>query len=227
MPGWDGVDLAASLRARLDAPAVVEQGATLGALAESRAGAAVGARVAVYVSVGHTIGSGIVLDGVPYRGPRGRAGQIGHVTLDERGAICRCGNRGCLETVAGGRALLDLFSGIPGITRLSDLIAEAESGAAGARRAIADAGKHIGVAVASLANLIDPDVVVIGGELARTGETLVAPVRHAVERAALDGGRDLPIVASGLDGRAEITGALLAALQTSDASGAGRVLSAG
>jgi predicted NBD/HSP70 family sugar kinase len=110
---------------------------------------------------------------------------------------------------------------------LSDLIAEAESGAAGARRAIADAGKHIGVAVASLANLIDPDVVVIGGELARTGETLVAPVRHAVERAALDGGRDLPIVASGLDGRAEITGALLAALQTSDASGAGRVLSAG
>lgn len=227
MPGWDGVDLAASLRARLDAPVVVEHGATLGALAESRVGAAVGARVAVYVSVGHTIGSGIVLDGIPYRGPRGRAGQIGHVTLDERGAICRCGNRGCLETVAGGRALLDLFSGIPGISRLSDLIAEAESGAAGARRAIADAGKHIGVAVASLANLIDPDVVIIGGELARTGETLVAPVRHAVERAALDGARDLPIVASGLEGRAEIIGAQLAALQASDVSASGRVLSAG
>jgi Transcriptional regulator/sugar kinase len=227
MPGWDGVDLAQSLRARLDAPVVVEHGATLGALAEARSGAAAGARVSVYVCVGNSIGSGIVLDGVPFRGPRGRAGQIGHVTLDENGAICRCGNRGCLETVAGGRALLDLFSGIPGITRLSDLIAEAEAGGAGARRAIADAGKHIGVAVASVANLLDPDVVVIGGELARTGETLVAPVRHAVERAALEGARDLQIVASALDGRAEIMGALLAALQASDGAVSGRALSAG
>jgi Transcriptional regulator/sugar kinase len=227
MPGWDGVDLEASLRTRLDAPVVVEHGATLGALAEARAGAAVGARVAVYVCVGHSIGSGIVLDGVPFRGPRGRAGQIGHVTLDENGAICRCGNRGCLETVAGGRALLDLFSGIPGISRLSDLIAEAEAGGAGARRAIADAGKHIGVAVASVANLLDPDVVVVGGELARTGETLLAPVRHAVERAALDGARELQIVASGLDGRAEVTGALLAALQAADGAASGRALSAG
>jgi predicted NBD/HSP70 family sugar kinase len=227
MPGWDGVDLATSLRTRLDVPIVVEHGATLGALAEARTGAAVGARVSVYVCVGHSIGSGIVIDGVPFRGPRGRAGQIGHVTLDENGAICRCGNRGCLETVAGGKALLELFAGIPGITRLSDLIAEAESGGAGARRAIADAGKHIGVAVASVANLLDPDVVVVGGELARTGETLLAPVRHAVERSALDGARELQIVASGLEGRAELTGALLVALQTADATAAGRILSAG
>jgi predicted NBD/HSP70 family sugar kinase len=227
MPGWDGVDLAGSLRTRLDVPIVVEHGATLGALAEARAGAAVGARVSVYVCVGHSIGSGIIIDGVPFRGPRGRAGQIGHVTLDENGAICRCGNRGCLETVAGGKALLDLFADIPGITRLSDLIAEAESGGAGARRAIADAGKHIGVAVASVANLLDPDVVVVGGELARTGETLLAPVRHAVERSALDGARELQIVASGLEGRAELTGALLTALQAADATAAGRVLSAG
>jgi predicted NBD/HSP70 family sugar kinase len=227
MPGWDGVDLAASLRARLDVPVIVESAATLGALAESRSGAAVGARVAVYVCVGHSIDSGIVIDGAPFRGPRGRAGQIGHVTLDEHGAICRCGNRGCLETVAGGRALLDLFAGIPGISRLSDLIGDAESGGAGARRAIADAGKHIGVAVASVANLLDPDVVVIGGELALTGETLLASVRHAVERSALDGGRELQVVGSGLEGRAEISGALIAALQSSDSSAAGRVLNAG
>lgn len=227
MPGWDGVDLAASLRARLDVPVAVEHGATLGALAEARSGAAVGARVAMYVCAGHSIGSGIVLDGVPFRGPRGRAGQIGHVTLDENGAICRCGNRGCLETVAGGRALLDLFAGIPGITRLSDLIADAEAGGAGSRRAIADAGKHLGVAVASAANLLDPDVVVIGGELARTGETLLASVRHAVERAALDGARDLQIVGSGVDGDPEVRGALLAALHVADGSAAGRALSAG
>jgi predicted NBD/HSP70 family sugar kinase len=148
-----------------------------------------------------------------FRGSSGKAGQIGHVTIDENGPICRCGSRGCLETLAGGPALLDLFRGDPGMQRLRDLLARADEGDASARRVIADAGRHIGIAAANLCNLLDPDVLVIGGELAGAGETLIAPLRHSLERSVLTGlGAGPRIVQGALGQRAELMGALAIAI---------------
>lgn len=211
--GWEGVDVAQSLGNRIQRPVFVDSEANLGATAEARDGAARGSNGAVYIRVGHTISAGLIIGGRTFHGVTGKAGQIGHVTIDENGPICRCGNRGCLETIAGGRALLDLFHSDPSVQRLSDLIMRAESGDASSRRVIADAGRHIGIAAASLCNLFDPERLVIGGELAMSGETLLAPLRHALERSALGNGADVAeVVQSELGDRSELIGCLALAI---------------
>lgn len=211
--GWDGVRIADAMSERIQLPVFVDTEANLGGLAEGRYGAARGARGAAYIRVGYTIGGALLIGGSPYHGVNGRAGQIGHVTIDENGPICRCGNRGCLETLAGGPALLDLFREDSRFQRLRDVVLRAEEGDAGARRAIADAGRHIGIAAASVANLFDPDLIVVGGELGEAGELLLAPMRHALERAAPAGGTDLPEVVQGTLGeRAELLGCLALAI---------------
>ncbi|HWR85939.1 MAG TPA: ROK family transcriptional regulator [Rhodoglobus sp.] len=218
--GWDGVPVADALGERLQLPAFVDTEANLGGLAEARYGAARGALGAAYLRIGYSIGGGLLIAGSPYHGVHGRAGQIGHVTIDENGPICRCGNRGCLETLAGGPALLDLFREDTRFQRLRDIVLRAEEGDAGARRAIADAGRHIGIAAASLANLFDPELIVVGGELAEAGELLLAPMRHALERAAPAGGSHLPeLVQSTLGERAELLGCLALAIDNVAASG--------
>lgn len=212
MRGWDGVPIAEAMSERVQLPVFLDTEANLGGLAEARHGAARGSHGAAYIRVGYSIGGSLLIGGAPYHGVNGRAGQIGHVTVDENGPICRCGNRGCLETLAGGPALLDLFREDPGFQRLRDIVLRAEEGDSGARRAIADAGRHIGIAAASLANLFDPDVIVVGGELAEAGELLLAPMRHALERAA-PGGTDVPELVQGILGdRAELLGCLALAI---------------
>jgi predicted NBD/HSP70 family sugar kinase len=213
--GWEGAQIREELEARLQRPVHVDSDANTGALAEFRFGAGVGARGLAYLRVGHTISGALVIDGEIFRGTTGKAGQIGHVSIDENGPICRCGSRGCLETMAGGPALLDLFRGDPGMQRLRDLLARADSGDASARRVIADAGRHIGIAAANLSNIVDPDVLVIGGELAGAGEILIAPLRHALERSALAGLDEGPrIVQGALGDRAELLGALALAIDS-------------
>jgi predicted NBD/HSP70 family sugar kinase len=211
--GWEGVSVADVLSNRIQRPVFVDNEANLGGLAEYRTGAARGARGAAYIRVGHTISAGLLIDGAIFRGVTGKAGQIGHVTIDENGPICRCGSRGCLDTLAGGPALLELFRDDPGMQRVRDLLLRAESGDASARRVIADAGRHIGVAAASLCNLIDPERLVIGGELAQAGEILLAPMRHALERSALAGLAGIPDIVQGeLGDRAELLGCLALAI---------------
>lgn len=212
--GWENVPIAESMRNRVDVPVFVDHEANLGGLAEGRAGASRDAHVAAYIQVGHSISAGIMIDGTMYRGVTGKAGQIGHVTIDENGPICRCGSRGCLDTLAGGPALLELFRDDPSIQRIRDLLLRAEVGDASARRVIADAGRHIGTAAASLCNLFDPDVLVIGGELAQAGEILLAPLRHALERSALAGPSGVADVVQGeLGERAELLGCLALAIE--------------
>jgi len=226
--GWEGVHIGEELEARLQRPVVVDSDADVGALAEYRYGAGTDARGLAYVRVGHTISGALVIGGEVFRGTTGKAGQIGHVTIDENGPICRCGSRGCLETLAGGPALLDLFRGDPGMQRLRDLLARAESGDASARRVIADAGRHIGIAAANLCNLFDPDVLVVGGELATAGETLLAPLRHSLERSVLAGLTDGPRIVRGeLGQRAELVGAVALAIESIGVVGDTAVASVG
>lgn len=212
--GWEGVDVARVMTDRIGVPAFVDNEANLGGLAESRFGAARGTRGAAYIRVGHSISAGLIINGSVYHGVTGKAGQIGHVTIDENGPICRCGSRGCLDTLAGGPALLELFRDDPGMQRLRDLLVRADAGDASARRVIADAGRHIGIAAASLCNLFDPELLVIGGELAQAGEILLAPLRHALDRSALAGAHGIPNVVQGaLDDRAELLGCLALAIE--------------
>ncbi|GAB3602443.1 ROK family transcriptional regulator [Microbacterium aureliae] len=211
--GWEGVDIAQSLTLRIARPVFVDSEANLGGLAEAREGAARDAASAVFLRIGHTISAGLVVGGDLFRGVNGKAGQIGHVTIDENGPICRCSNRGCLETFAGAPALLSLFPPSEGMQRLSDLLGAAEAGDGSARRVIADAGRHIGIATASLCNLFDPELIVVGGELGEAGEILMAPMRHSLERSALPSTAGLPeIVGASFAEWAEVRGAIAIAL---------------
>jgi predicted NBD/HSP70 family sugar kinase len=225
LPGWAGVDAASELERRLGVSAHVDNDANCGALAEVTLGAGSGARFATFVSVGSGIGAGIVVDGRPYRGHRGTAGEIGHVVVDPQGAICRCGNRGCLETLASSQSLVRLVqaSRDDEITprRLIEL---AKAGDAGCRRAIADAGTAVGGAVAGLVNLLSPEMVVIGGELGEAGEVLLGPLREAVLRDALPAAAsELKIVEGALGERANLLGALALVLMQSEHEVAARV----
>jgi predicted NBD/HSP70 family sugar kinase len=218
LPGWLGVDAAAELERRLGVPVRIDNDANLGALAEVTLGAGRQARNAAYIQISSGIGAGLIVDGLPYRGFAGMAGEIGHVVVDESGPICRCGNRGCLETFASGPALARLLEASRGETvTIPQVIALAEAGDAGARRAIADAGRTIGKVVAVLCNIFNPEMVVVGGDLGAAGELLVGPLRESLERASIPATIDgLQVVAGELGDRANLLGALALAIAESE-----------
>ncbi len=225
LPGWAGVDAADELEKRLGTPAYVDNDANLGALAEVTLGAGRNARFATYVSISSGIGAGIIVDGRPYRGHRGTAGEIGHVVVDPQGPICRCGNRGCLETLASAPALLRLVqaSRDEELT-VRQVIELARGGDAGCRRAIADAGQVVGGVVAGLVNLFSPEMVVIGGDLGEAGDLLLDSLREAVRRDALPAAAsELKVVAGELGERANLLGALALVLMQSEHEVAARV----
>jgi predicted NBD/HSP70 family sugar kinase len=225
LPGWANVDAARELEQRLDTLAYVDNDANLGALAEVTLGAGRNARFAAYVSISSGIGAGIVVDGRPYHGHRGTAGEIGHVVVDPQGPICRCGNRGCLETLASGPALLKLVQDSrDGELSVRQMIELARDGDAGCRRAIADAGQVVGRVVAGLVNLFSPEMVVVGGDLGEAGDLMLDPLREAVQRDALPAAAEgLKVVAGELGERANLLGALALVLMQSEHEVAARV----
>lgn len=219
--GWDGADVAATLTDLLAVPVRVDNDANLGALAEARHGAGAGHDPVAYVRVSHGVGGGIVLGGSLLHGRGGAAGEIGHVTIDENGPVCRCGNRGCLETFVGAPVLLHMLAASHGHLTLRDVIMRARDGDAGSRRVLFDAGQHLGVAAANLCNIVDPEIVVIGGQLAEAGELLLGPLRTALEQRTVPSVSGPPqVVASQFGASAEVRGALAAALDAARSAGA-------
>jgi glucokinase-like ROK family protein len=214
LPGWVGVRAAEELERRLGMPVVVENDANLGALGESLFGAGRGAREIVYLKVSSGIGAGVILGGRIHRGAGGTAGEIGHLLVDEGGHVCRCGNRGCLETVAAAPGLLEQISRTHGSSlSIHDVVALAAGGDPGCRRVIADAGQHIGRAVAMLCNLLNPERVVVGGDLSAAGDLLLGPLRAALDRYAIPSAAEDADVRTGLLGeRAEVRGAVALAI---------------
>lgn len=217
MRGWDGQQLGQVMSERLARPVVVDNDANVAALAEHELGAARGYQDVVFVRVSYSTGAGIILNGHLHRGFAGTAGEIGHVQVDPSGSICRCGNRGCLDTVVSSTALLDLLRGSHGDLTLRDLVAKGNAGDLGCRRVLADAGDRIGSVVAMLAGTLNPQLVVVGGELAAAGELVVGPLRQAVLRhIAPNTVAPLEVVAGELGEEAEVTGALLLALRSTE-----------
>lgn len=210
LPGWAGINPREELARRLGVPVYVDNDANLGALGELVWGSGRGVKDLAYIKVASGVGAGLVINGQIYRGPGGTAGEIGHITLDESGPVCRCGNRGCLETFAAARYVLPLLQSSHGPELTMERVVElAREGDPGCRRVIADVGRHVGSGVASLCNLLNPSRVVLGGSLAEAGELVLAPIRESVGRYAIpSAARQLSVLTGSLGGRAEVLGAL-------------------
>ncbi|WP_137992686.1 ROK family transcriptional regulator [Streptomyces vilmorinianum] len=210
LPGWSGINPADELSGRLGVPVYVDNDANLGALGELVWGSGRGVKDLAYIKVASGVGAGLVIDGRVYRGPGGTAGEIGHITIDESGPVCRCGNRGCLETFTAARYVLPLLQPGHGADLTMERVVQlAREGDPGCRRVIADVGRHIGSGVANLCNLLNPSRVVLGGDLAEAGELVLSPIRDSVSRYAIpSAARQLSLVPGALGPRAEVLGAL-------------------
>jgi predicted NBD/HSP70 family sugar kinase len=218
LPGWVGIDAAAEMSKRLSLPVEVENDANLGALGEFVWGSGRDHSELVYIKLSSGVGAGLLFGGRLYRGAGGTAGEIGHTPSRHGDAICRCGVRGCLETVASARSIANLLSASRGEEVSSKRLLElAGEGDRAANRLIAEAGSEIGHAVANLCNLINPDRVIIGGELSAAGETVTEPIAEAIRRDAIPSAAEEVTVVPGVLGeRAELLGALALVLRASD-----------
>jgi len=203
----DDAPVADLISERLGLPVVVDNDATAALVAETRHGAAAGAANVVMLTIGTGIGGGLLVDGRIVRGVSGAAAELGHIVIDENGPPCpgRCPNHGCLEAYVSGPALAregarlaasapdsHLGRALAGGREVSGpLMTElAHDGDVVARDAIALMGTRLGIGIASLVNVFNPEVVVIGGGLVGAGELLLAPARDVVARRALAPARD-------------------------------------
>jgi predicted NBD/HSP70 family sugar kinase len=216
LPGWVGVNAEEAARKIFGCAVHAENDANLGALAEHRRGVARGSDSTVFVKVSSGVGAGIVLDDRLFHGSSGTAGEIGHLTLDEGGPVCRCGSRGCLEAYASTGALQSMMElQLPGAS-VTTIVAAARDGNVSALRALEDAGLHLGWALASVVNLLNPALVVVGGDMARAGDLLLESARIGLRRHALDAVASTPVVASELGERASLVGAVLLAAERTE-----------
>ncbi|MCZ4094997.1 MULTISPECIES: ROK family transcriptional regulator [Streptomyces] len=226
LPPWsgEGGDPAIELARALGVRVVMDNDANLGALAEQTYGGSDHLETVVYVKASTGIGSGLIVGGNLLRGRSGIAGELGHLTMDPHGVICQCGGRGCLETIIGAEYLIDQVrksqlgnsADLPG--SLAALIAKAHANDAVCVRALQDAGRLLGRALAQLCNLFNPDVIVLGGQLAAAKDLVLKPCREALERFALSGAvdpsTDFELRLSNLKQRAEALGALVLGLSS-------------
>lgn len=215
MPGWDHFDMRTVMEHACKVPMYFDNDANMGARGESQYGAARNVDNMAYVKVATGIGCGLIVNGDIYRGSSGAAGELGHVTIDDNGPVCDCGNRGCLEVVAGAAAVTMAASrgvypdrgarstGHDGHDRhdadvsaaagprradpldVADVVHAAQAGDTVAQEAIAGAGYHIGIALAGLVNIFNPSLILLDGSMARAGEFLLGPIRQGIARRSL------------------------------------------
>ncbi len=206
MPGWDGVDVASMFADATSSPVLVDNDARIMALGEHRV-ARRNDQHMIFVKIGSGIGAGLIAYGTVLRGERGAAGDIGHIVVDpDASEVCRCGNVGCLDAVAGGWAIArrmgDVAPTPPDVVRL------AREGHPEATGQVRRSGRMVGSAVANAVNLLNPTSVIIGGKLAEADEQVFAAVREVVYRHATPvASRHLEIAITELGHMAGIIGA--------------------
>ena len=227
MPGWDRFPIRDTLEKKWGRSVSLNNDAELGALGEWAAGAGRGESNLAYIKVGTGIGCGLLIDGKIYRGITGSAGEIGHLTIDENGPLCACGNHGCLEAFAGGRAIaqqamdsiksgrhtrLASFQKDGAITAQQVAIA-ARQGDLVAQQILNLAGTRIGIAIAGLVNLFNPGMVIIGGGVSQNGDIILEPIRQVVNRRSLPAAtRVVRITTAMLGRRSSSIGAVIQAI---------------
>jgi predicted NBD/HSP70 family sugar kinase len=209
LANWANRPVREDLSARLGSRVAIENDANLEGLAEVAMGAGKGLRDVVYVKASWGIGGAIVLNGQLRRGSTGFAGELAHIQVRDDGPRCRCGQHGCLASFASGHILLEALEALHGThLDLDDMVELAVSGDAGVCRVLADSGREIGAVLASLCNVLNPEAVVVGGELGRAGSPLLDGVREGIDRGALPGSAAVTLLPAALG---ELGGALGAA----------------
>jgi glucokinase-like ROK family protein len=224
MPGWDGYPVRERFADRYGAPVWVDNDVNILALGEWRSGIAVGHDNVIVLKIGTGIGAGIISNGRIHRGAQGAAGDVGHVqVIDDASVVCRCGNVGCLEALAGGAALaregeavavagrserLRMALDQHGRVTAEDVARAASFGDPVAVSMLLGAGHRVGLVLASLVNFFNPSVVVVGGGVAQSGDQLLAAIRETVYRRSLPlATRELTIQRSSLGALAGVIGA--------------------
>jgi predicted NBD/HSP70 family sugar kinase len=215
--GWKDVPVVELFTDALKVPVTVWNTPHASAFAEGRHGAAREVDTFVWLYVGPGVGSAIVQDGELVTGTRGFAGEIGHCRVADDGLRCHCGKYGCLEVYTSAEAISRAASevGVPSRTkapRLADVVRAARDGHAGARRVLDDAGHMLGLGTSYLVGILNPELVVVGGESAEAFEFLLEPLRRALAQDALEA-EQVPVVASAVEGDAAVAGAVLLAFE--------------
>jgi len=211
VPCWRDFPLAESVQEKYSVPVRVDNDANAAALAESRWGAARGYKYVFYATIGTGIGTGIVFDGKIYHGRTGSAGEGGHVSIDYRGPICKCGKPGCIEILASGTAIAQRardrvkageisrmleFAGENANAINGEIVAKASSaGDALAKRILTGAAEMLAVWLSNMVDLLDPDVIVIGGGAAALYQPYFEEIKARVAKLSLNPrANEVPIV---------------------------------
>jgi predicted NBD/HSP70 family sugar kinase len=209
LPEWVGINILQHLEDTLKFPVFIDNDANLGAWSEVTWGPHTGVSNLMFLKIGSGIGAGLILNGAPYYGHVGITGEIGHATIHEQGLVCRCGNRGCLETIASTTTMIELLSrGEDRPLTPADIVRKALARDSATLRVVDDAGLAVGRALGNVANLINPEVIVVGGPLAGLGNLLLEPIRRGLVRHAVPViGETTTLTMSSLGDRAEALGA--------------------
>jgi len=193
--GWRDAALGRRLSEALETglPISIANEADLGALAEQRRGAAVGANHVLFISGEVGVGGGLIVDGEPFAGLAGYAGEVGHIPVNPAGSVCRCGSVGCWETEVGESALLTRAGRQPdgGRAEVDAVLRDAASGSAVAIGAFDSVGRWLGVGLAGLVNVLNPELIVLGGQFSRIYPFVSAPLRTELDRLALEASREI------------------------------------
>ena len=194
-PGIEGFPICDVLEGEFGVKALLENDANAIALGEFWRGAGADVRTLIVITLGTGVGTGFILDGEPWRGAYGRGAEGGHMTIDVRGPLCRCGNHGCLEAFVGAYAILQRAEDMLAAGRESrlergvdhtveEIAAAAEGGDALAVEVLAETGRYLGVGLANFANLFNPERIVVTGGVSRAGEAILGPAEEEMRRRA-------------------------------------------
>lgn len=228
--GWGGFPLVARLRDRYGLPCVVDNDANTGALGEARYGAGRRYRFLLYYTVSTGVGGGIIIDGKPYRGANSQAGELGHVPIHADGPECTCGFRGCVESLCSGLAIarrakerlvlqggsgsrLGVLMDEKGDITAQDVFQAAAGGDPLAAEVVEETRKYLVAGIVGAVNVLDPEVVIIGGGVSLAGDQLFRGLTEWVSsKLVIPGRRRIPVLPAGLKGDSVLLGA--AALAT-------------
>ncbi|MFH1096570.1 MAG: ROK family protein [Candidatus Desantisbacteria bacterium] len=200
--GWKNVEIRKLIQERYDLPVEIENDANCGALAEARLGAGTGTGSLVWITVGTGIGGGIIIDGKLIQGANFAGGEIGHMIIEENGTVCGCGNRGCLEALAAGPAIIrqmreKITAGTQtAVLKMIDndldkitvggIAKAADMGDNLSLRILNRAGEYLGLGTVNLANILNPEVIILGGGVMEAaGHHLLKTIKDTVQKRAL------------------------------------------
>ncbi len=222
--GWQGTEIGSTLKERLNMPVWVDNDVNTVALAELRYGAASGAQSAVCLTIGTGIGGAVIIDGQLQRGHSYSGGEIGHMTINFEGPDCKCGRKGCLEAYCSSQAIINrtqkrleqnsstVFDEVTGgqIDKLTikQLFTAAKKGDKIASEVLAETAQYLGIGLANLVNLLNPEIIIIGGGIADGGPEFLSKLSAAVKEQAFDSAvKELKIMKAALGNDAGFIGA--------------------